>query len=58
MEQPSDKQKRDITDLLDEYVSDDNPRKWAKLSSTIHYRRLVLLLLKAILLELRKKNQS
>jgi len=47
---------KDIIEVLEDYISEDNPRRWAKLSSTINYRRLQLLLLKEILLELRKKQ--
>ena len=47
----------DIIDLLEDYIPADNRRKWAKLQSTIDSRRLELLLLKEILLELRKMNQ-
>jgi len=48
----------DIIDLLENYIPADNPRKWAKLSSTVESRRLQLLLLREILLELRKINQD
>ena len=47
----------DIIDLLEDYISADKPKDWAKLSSTVESRRLELLLLKEILLELRKMNQ-
>jgi len=47
----------DIIELLEEYIPAGDPRKWAKLQSNIETRRLVLLLLKEILLELRKMNQ-
>jgi len=47
----------DIIDLLEEYIPADNRRKWAKLLSTVDSRRLELLLLKEILIELRKMNQ-
>jgi hypothetical protein len=47
---------KDILDLLEEYIPEDNPRKWAKLNSLLDYRRLHLSLLKAILIELRKMN--
>lgn len=47
---------KDILETLEEYISEDNPRKWAKLASTIQYRRFVLVLLKQILVELRKMN--
>jgi hypothetical protein len=46
----------DIISLLEEYISADNPRKWQKLQSNIESRRLELMLLKEILLELRKLN--
>lgn len=46
-------EKQDILDLLKKYLPEDNPRKWAKLSSTVNYRRLNLLLLKEVLQELR-----
>ena len=47
----------DIINLLENYIPADNQRKWAKLSSTVDSRRLELLLLREILLELRKMNQ-
>ena len=43
--------------LLEDCLSDDQ-YKWGKLSSEIQFRRLELLLLREILLELRKLNQS
>jgi len=49
---------KDIIDLLDDYIPADNPGKWAKLSSTVESRRLELLLLKEILLELRQINKT
>jgi len=49
---------KDIIDLLDDYIPADNPSKWAKLSSTVESRRLELLLLKEILLELRQINKT
>jgi len=48
---------KDIIDLLEEYIPADNRQKWARLQSTIESRRLELLLLREILLELRKMNQ-
>ncbi len=48
---------QDVTELIEEYLSDD-PLKWAKLASDINWRRLQLLLLRAILVELRKLNQT
>ena len=49
---------KDIIELLEEYIPVDNPKKWAKLSSTVETRRLELLLLKEILLELRTLNKA
>lgn len=49
---------KDIVDLLEEYIPADNQRKWAKLSSTVDSRRLELLLLREILLELRKIKEA
>ncbi len=43
--------------LVDEYLSDD-PKRWAKLASEVNWRRLELLLLREILLELKKLNQN
>jgi hypothetical protein len=48
---------RDVAELVEEYLSED-PTKWGKLASDIQWRRLQLLLLREILLELRKLNQS
>ena len=45
---------KDILETLEDYISEENPRKWAKLASTIQYRRLVLALLREILKELKK----
>lgn len=52
------KKETDIIEVLEAYISQHEPRKWAKLASTVNYRRLVLSLLKEILVELRKLNQS
>lgn len=50
---------KDLLAELQAYGVTINPsRKSAKLSSTIEYRRLHLLLLQEILLELRKLNQE
>ena len=49
---------QDIIALLEEYTAADNQRKWQKLQSNIESRRLELLLLKEILLELRKLNEQ
>lgn len=46
---------RDIAEIVQEYLSDD-PAKWGKLASNTHWRRLQLLLLREILVELRKLN--
>ncbi|MFO7928710.1 MAG: hypothetical protein R6U35_03485 [Candidatus Humimicrobiaceae bacterium] len=46
----------DILSELDNYIPENNPRKWAKLSSDIEYRRLELMLLKEILIELKQIN--
>lgn len=49
---------KDILEVLEDYIPEANPRKSAKLSSEIEYRRLTLLLLREILCELRKLNKS
>ena len=46
---------RDIAETVEEYLSDD-PTRWGKLASNIQWRRLQLLLLREILVELRKLN--
>jgi hypothetical protein len=43
---------QDVAELAARYLSDD-PARWAKLASDIQWRRLQLLLLREILLELR-----
>jgi hypothetical protein len=48
---------RDVIDLLDGILSDE-PARWAKLASTVRWRRLQLLLLREILLELRRVRQA
>ncbi len=48
---------QDITELTEEYLSDDSLR-WAKLASDVNWRRLQLLLLREILIELRRLNQT
>ncbi len=48
---------RDVVEMVQEYLSDE-PAKWAKLASNIQWRRLELVLLREILLELRKLNVS
>ncbi len=46
---------QDIVQITQEYLSED-PLRWAKLASDINWRRLQVLLLREILLELRKLN--
>ena len=48
---------RDIAELVEEYLSED-PIKWGKLASDVHWRRLQLLLLREILIELRTLNRE
>jgi hypothetical protein len=48
---------KNASEIVEEYLSDDQ-RKWGKLSSELHYRRLELLLLRDILLELKKLNKD
>ncbi len=58
MKNGSTQERRDILDVLESYIPENDPRKWAKLASTINYRRLKLSLLKEILIELRRLNQE
>jgi len=46
---------RDVAETVEEYLSED-PAKWGKLASNVQWRRLQLLLLREILVELRKQN--
>ena len=46
---------KEITELVQDFASDD-PLKWGKLASEVQYRRMTLLLLREILLELRRLN--
>ena len=48
---------RDIADIVEAYRSDD-PADWARLASDVQWRRLQLLLLREILLELRELNEK
>ncbi len=48
---------QDVVKLAEGFLSDD-PARWGKLASDIQYRRLVLLLLREILIELREQNQG
>ncbi len=49
---------KDIVELLESYIPADDPKKWAKLASTVESRRLELLLLREILVELRQLNRT
>lgn len=44
---------QDVTQMVDPYLSED-PTRWAKLASDVQWRRLQLLLLREILIELRQ----
>ena len=46
---------QDVIDLVEPFLSDD-PTRWAKLASDVQWRRMQLLLLREILVELRKLN--
>jgi hypothetical protein len=48
---------QDVAQLTERYLSSD-PSQWARLASTVQFRRLQVLLLRAILVELRKLNGS
>jgi hypothetical protein len=48
---------RDVTEIVEQYLSED-PARWAKLASDVQWRRLQLLLLREILLELRTLNSE
>ena len=48
---------QDILKVTEGYLSED-PIKWGKLASDIQWRRLQLMLLREILVELRKLNQK
>jgi len=48
----------DVIDEIEVFIPKEEPRKLAKLQSTIQYRRFQLTLLKEILLELRKISQQ
>ena len=47
---------RDVTELVEPFLSDD-PSQWGKLASEVQFRRLQLLLLREILVELRALKQ-
>ena len=48
---------RDIVELVEGVLSED-PAKWAKLASDVQYRRLHLMLLREILIELREARRK
>lgn len=48
---------QDVVELLDGILSED-PSNWGKLSGEVPYRRLLLLTLREILLELRRSNRG
>jgi hypothetical protein len=48
---------QDVVKLVEGFLSDD-PGRWGKLASDVQYRRLVLLLLREILIELREHNEG
>jgi len=48
----------DIIETLNDFIPEENSRKWEKLSSRINFRRLEMALLKEILAELRKLNEK
>ena len=47
---------QDVAELMERFLSED-PTQWARLASNTQWRRLQLLLLREILMELRKLNQ-
>jgi hypothetical protein len=48
---------RDVIELVEPYLSEDQTR-WGKLASDVQWRRMQLLLLREILIELRKLNSE
>jgi hypothetical protein len=48
---------QDILDQIEPYRASD-PSRWAKLASNVHWRRLVILLLREIVVELRALRRS
>jgi hypothetical protein len=48
---------QDVLKMVEPYLSED-PTRWVKLASNIQWRRLQLLLLREILLELRRANRN
>jgi len=48
---------KSVVHIVEDYLSEDQ-RKWGKLASEVNWRRLELLLLREILLELKKLNRT
>ena len=48
---------KSAAEIVEQYLSDDT-KTWAKLASEVNWRRLELLLLREILLELKKLNEK
>jgi hypothetical protein len=48
---------RDVVDLVKPYLSEDSTR-WGRLASDVQWRRMQLLLLSEILVELRELNRK
>jgi hypothetical protein len=48
---------QDIIEQIEPYRTSDSSR-WARLASTVHWRRLVILLLREIVVELRSLHRS
>jgi hypothetical protein len=48
---------QDVLKLVEGFQSED-PGRWGKLASDVQYRRLVLLLLREILIELQERNDA
>jgi hypothetical protein len=48
---------QDVVQMTERYLSAD-PSRWARLASVVQFRRLQLLLLRAILIELRKLSRE
>jgi hypothetical protein len=46
---------KSASEIVEGYLSED-PAKWAKLAGEVHYRRMELLLLREILIELKALN--
>jgi len=48
---------KDVVNLVEPYLSED-PSRWGKLASDVQWRRLQLLLLREVVIELRKLNKG